>query len=129
MTLTERCTRFKITVKIPNYHADTCFQLLQKLVNQHQSWFKSITFDNGAEFSKLAQIKHTKIYFAHPYSPWERGSNEQCNGLLRQFFPKGQSMADKSIEYIHQAAKAINNKPRKILHYHTANELFHQLIS
>ena len=90
MTLTERLTRFEIVIKIPNYRAGTCRQELQKVINYHPNWFNSITFDNGAEFSTLAKIRHAKIYFAHPYSPWERGSNENNNGLLRQFYPKGQ---------------------------------------
>ncbi|MEK3614227.1 IS30 family transposase, partial [Lactobacillus crispatus] len=61
--------------------------------------------------------------------PWERGTNENCNGLLRQFFPKGKSMKDKSKAYVQQATDAINHKHRRILQYHTAEELFKQYIS
>lgn len=57
----------EIIMKIPNYHAQICLDALQKVIKQHTSWFKSITFDNGSEFPKLVQIKDTKIYFAHPF--------------------------------------------------------------
>lgn len=128
MTLTERLTRFEIIVKLPNYRAETCRQELQKVIDYHPDWFNSITFDNGAEFSKLAKIRHTKIYFAHPYSPWERCSNENCNGLLRQFYPKGQPIKQSRL-YLHQAVQAINTKPRKLLHYHTAQECFQHCLA
>lgn len=129
MTLTERKTRFEIVIKIPDYHASTCLKLLQQEINKHPNWFKTITFDNGSEFSELNQIKGCDIYFAHPYSPWERGTNENCNGLLRQFFPKGKSMKDKSNAYVLKATKAINHKHRRILQYRTAEELFKQCLS
>lgn len=129
MTLTERTTRFEVVVKIPDYRAETCQKLLQKEINKHPDWYKSITFDNGSEFADMAKIKGCQIYFAHPYSPWERGTNENCNGLLRQFFPKGQSMKDKTEEYVQKAAQAINRKHRRILHYQTAESLFKQAMS
>ncbi|WP_133467914.1 IS30 family transposase, partial [Lactobacillus crispatus] len=129
MTLTERTTRFEVVIKIPDYRASTCQRLLQKEIDRHPAWFKSITFDNGSEFADMTKIKGCQIYFAHPYSPWERGTNENCNGLLRQFFPKGKSMKDKSKAYVQQATDAINHKYRQILQYHTAEELFKQYIS
>jgi len=129
MTLTERKTRFEIVAMIPDYHASTCLNTLQGIIDQHPKWFKSITFDNGSEFSTLTKIKGVAIYYAHPYSPWERGSNEQCNGLLRQFFPKGKSMHNKTNNYVQRAMKAINEKPRKLLHYHTAQELFSKTLA
>ena len=89
----------------------------------------SLTFDSGSEFADMTKIKNCQIYFAHPYSPWERGTNENCNGLLRQFFPKGKSMKDKTATYVQQATNAINHKHRRILQYHTAEELFKQYIS
>ncbi|MCZ3616802.1 IS30 family transposase, partial [Lactobacillus crispatus] len=122
----ERTTRFEVVIKIPDYRASTCQRLLQKEIDRHPAWFKSITFDNGSEFADMTKIKGCQIYFAHPYSPWERGTNENCNGLLRQFFPKGKSMKDKSKAYVQQATDAINHKYRRILQYHTAEELFKQ---
>ena len=120
LTLTERVSRFEIIIKIPDYHAQTCLEALQKVINQHPAWFKSITFDNGSEFSKLAQVKGTKIYFAHPFSPWERGSNENANGLIREYIPKGKSLKQFTETQIAQIQNAINDKPRKILHYLSA---------
>lgn len=128
LTLTERFTHFEIVVKIPDYHAETCRQELQRVISYHPNWFNSITFANGAEFSKLTQIRQTKIYFAHPYSPWERGSNENCNGLLRQFYPKGQPINPSQL-YLHHVVQATNTKPRKLLHYHTAQECFQQCLA
>ncbi|ALJ24448.1 transposase [Lactobacillus gallinarum] len=129
MTLTERTARFEVVIKIPDYRASTCQRLLQKEIDQHPDWFKTITFDNGSEFADMTKIKNCQIYFAHPYSPWERGTNENCNGLLRQFFPKNKSKKDKTAAYFQQATNAINHKHRRILQYHTAEELFKQYIS
>ena len=129
MTLTERTTRFEVVIKIHDYRASTCQRLLQKEIDRHPDWFKSITFDNGSEFADMTKIKGCQIYFAHPYSPWERGTNENCNGLLRQFFPKGKHMKDKSKAYVQQATNAINHKYHRILQYQTAEELFKQYIS
>lgn len=126
MTLTERVTRFEIAIQIPNYRANTCRVALQRVVNYHPEWFKSITFDNGSGVSQLAKIKHTKIYFAHQYSPWECGSNKNCTQLLRQFYPKGQPINPSPV-YLHESVQAINNKSRKILHYQTAQECFDKI--
>lgn len=71
MTLTEHSSRLEILVKIPNYHADTCLKALQSVINDYGSQhFRTITFDNGSEFSLLNSVSGIDIYFAHPYSPW-----------------------------------------------------------
>ena len=79
---------------------------------------KSITLDNGTEFSRFAEIEknhHTTIYFADPHSPWQRGSNENINGLLRFFFPKGTNFHDVSDNDFYSVISLINNRPRKCL--------------
>src|SRR5699024_279433 len=76
-TLSERTTRLEVVIKIRDYRASTCQRLLQKEIDRHPDWFKSITFDNGSECADMTEIKGCQIYFAHPYSPWERGSNEK----------------------------------------------------
>lgn len=89
----------------------------------------TITYDNGTTFSQHELIaKKTKlaIYFAHPYHAWERGCNENANGLLRQFFPKKSSFANITQEDIKKAIKLINNRPRKRLNYQTPTEVFYQ---
>ncbi|GAX01126.1 hypothetical protein C5L25_001957 [Secundilactobacillus silagei JCM 19001] len=128
MTLTERTTRFQIIYKIPNYHAVTCRNSLQTILADYgDEHFKSITFDNGSEFAELAQVQGTQIYFAHPYSPWERGTNENHNGLIREFIPKGHSLHDYDITMIQAVQDALNNRPRRILGYRTPSSLMPDL--
>lgn len=118
MTLTERSSRLEIIVKIPNYHADTCRKALQSVIDDYGSQhFSTITFDNGSEFALLDNVSGTDVYFAHPYSPWERGTNENTNGLLREFFPKGKSFKDFSIIDIQEVQYTLNHRPRRCLDY------------
>ena len=88
--------------------------------------FKTMTADNGPEFENLLQFENlgTKIYFTHPYSSWERAQNERHNGLLRDFIPKGMSMERFSDEDILNMADTLNQRPRRVLGYHTPSELF-----
>ncbi|WP_156656223.1 IS30 family transposase, partial [Secundilactobacillus malefermentans] len=83
----------------------------------------TITFDNGAEFSSLSQVHGTDIYFAHPYSPWERGTNENTNGLLREFFPKGRSLVSASLIDIQSAQDTLNHRLRRSLNYRSPADL------
>ena len=84
MTLTERTTRFEVVIKIPDYRASTCQRLLQKEIDQHPDWFKTIT---GSEFADMTKIKNCQIYFAHPYSPGERGTNEKLQRSFASILP------------------------------------------
>jgi IS30 family transposase len=88
--------------------------------------FKTITVDNGSEFADFAQTENwgSKVYFAHPYSSWERGQNERHNGMLRAFIPKGVSMEQFTDEDILMAADKLNGRPRNKLGYQTPEELF-----
>lgn len=89
----------------------------------------TITYDNGTEFSEYEMIEkktRIEIYFAYPYHSWERGSNENTNGLLRQFFPKKTSFAIITQEQIEKAVRLINNRPRKRHNYLTPTEIFRQ---
>ena len=125
LTLTERQSRFEVILKIPNYLASTCLKAVRKAIKETgEQYFKSITFDNGSEFSMLNSLTETNIYFAHPYSPWERGSNENQNGLLREFFPKGKSLHSVSKDYVKQIQDALNQRHRKILGYKNASTCF-----
>lgn len=88
--------------------------------------FKTITADNGSKFAELSahESENTKIYFTHPFSSWEKGTNECHNRMLRRFISKGRSISDYSIDDILFFADRINELPRKILDYHTPEELF-----
>ena len=84
------------------------------------------TPDNGSEFASLASLSavNTSVYFTHPYSSFERGTNERHNGLLRRFIPKGKRISDYSLDAIQRIEDWINGLPRRILGYKTPEELF-----
>ena len=132
LTLVERKTRFQMVVKMQNRKAKTvrnAFYKLKKLYPDYElkDIFKSITFDNGVEFSDwrlIAKYLGINIYFAHPYSSYERGSNENGNKLLRLFLPKSCNINDYSDVYVMNANELINTKIRKILGYKSSLELF-----
>lgn len=132
LTLVERKTRFQMIVKLKDRKAKTIRKAFYKLKNLYPDYdikqiFKSITFDNGVEFSlwtNIAKYLGITIYFAHPYSSWERGSNENCNKLLRIFLPKSCNINAYSEEYVMNANELINMKIRKILGYKSSLELF-----
>jgi transposase, IS30 family len=101
-----------------------------RLLNSIKHYVLSITADNGAEFSQHEQIAsalETHIYFAHPYHSWERGLNENTNGLIRQYIPKGKDFADLTDSDIIEIQERLNNRPRKSLGYATPNEVFEEL--
>ena len=96
---------------------------------QFSQVFKSITGDNGSEFADLSKIEseteaNTKIYFTHPYSSFEKGTNERHNGLIRRFIPKGKRISDYSCDDIAFIEDWMNTLPRRILKYKTPEELF-----
>ena len=107
LTMTERMTRKELIFKIPGKNTEAVQQAIQKLMEESTIYFskvfKSITSDNGSEFADLSSIEDTSvtsIFFAHPYSSGERGTNERHNGLIRRFIPKGRSINDYSLEAI-----------------------------
>jgi len=134
-TLTERMTREEIIMKIDSLTQNSISKALNKLEHNHGSYFrekfKTITLDNGKEFlnwesierSGLTGKKRTLVYFAHPYSSWERGTNENQNRMIRRFIPKGRDISKVSNKDIERIENWMNNYPRKILGYKTPNEL------
>ena len=134
-TLTERMTREEIILKIRALTQESILEAMNKLESKYQEYFKgkfkSITFDNGREFldwetiekSCLYQGKRTLVYFAHPYSSWERGTNENQNRMIRRFIPKGTDITEISNKEVKRIESWMNNYPRKILGYRTANEM------
>ena len=134
-TLTERKTREQIILKVEGGTQESIKTAMDGLETKHgknfKVKFKSITFDNGVEFlgwksleiSLLKPKEHrTMIYFAHSYSSWERGSNENQNRMIRRFVPKGVDIADYSDKDIQKIEDWMNNYPRKILGYKTAKQ-------
>jgi IS30 family transposase len=130
LTLDERLTRKRFIVKIAG---KTTEAVKEGLLSIYSSFgdnatkiFKSITSDNGSEFAKLSTTlpSSTSIYYAHPYSSGERGTNEKQNSLIRYFYPKGRSFNDVSETLIARVEDWINNLPRKFAKYLTSNELF-----
>lgn len=129
-TLVEKLTRNYISIKIPAKstqgveHAMRCLQ--EEYGERFNQVFKSITVDNGSEFADFSSYEKygTQIYFAHPYSSWERGQNERGNGSFREFVPKGHSINEYTSDQILQFADELNARPRRILEYATAEQLF-----
>ncbi len=91
---------------------------------------KTITSDNGREFAhhqEIAQRLKVDFYFAHPYASWERGTNENTNGLVRQYFPKKSDFSKITDRQVNKVEERLNNRPRKTLGYKTPNEVFFKL--
>ena len=131
LTIVERLTRKYIAIKIDGKTASAvsaAMQSLQKYYGDKFSQiFKTITSDNGSEFAELAELENnttTKVYFAHPYSSWERGSNERHNSLLRRLIPKGKRIDKYTSDDILFTADWCNLLPRRILEYKTPDDLF-----
>ena len=114
----------------PFFSAEVVSQAIIRLLSSHKSKVKTLTFDNGTEFvrhERIGQRLNAKTYFAHPYSSWERGINENTNGLLRQFFPKKTDFKTLSWKQIKDAVDNLNNRPRKTRGYQTPNQLFNKI--
>ncbi len=129
-TLVERVTDNYIAMRVPSKTKSAiqgAMQTLHAEYGEHfKDVFKSITTDNGPEFEDFSQAAQwgTDIYFAHPYSSWERPVNERHNGLLRGFIPKGVSIEKYSHEQVLAFADEMNGRPRRRLGYQTPEELF-----
>jgi IS30 family transposase len=125
LTLVERMTRQAFVRRVSSREANVVYEVLEGLVDSIGiNNIKSITFDNGSEFSSMANLTGIDVYFAHAYSSFERGSNENFNGLLREYMPKGKSFNPYSDEEITSYQDCINNRLRKILGYKSAAEAY-----
>ena len=132
LTLVDRRSRFGISRKLPNAKSDTVQDGLLEITKEAPEVFKSITFDNGTEFSQAASLEkeddlNVKIYFCHAYSAWERGSNENFNKLLRDFIPKGVSINKFTDEEVVEAASSVNQRVREIIDYQSAETAFYNM--
>jgi IS30 family transposase len=131
-TLVERTTRMTFLVQLKDKDAATVRETFAKEFKHLPKGLKrSLTYDQGQEmaehklFTKGTQIK---VYFAHPHSPWERGTNENTNALIRQFFPKGTDFSKVPLRSIKKAQDMLNDRPRKTLGFLTPHEVFSKLL-
>ena len=127
-TLVERKTLFLALVHLENGRAETTANAFAHILNRFDAQMRlSLTYDQGREMARhasLSQQTGLKIYFAHPHSPWERGINENTNGLLRQYLPKGADLSTFSQQQLDQIAFQLNARPRKSLGWKAPAELF-----
>jgi IS30 family transposase len=132
-TLVERQTRYVMLVKIPSKETETVIKALIKNARTlPQELYKSLTWDRGTEMAghkRFTLATDIKVYFCDPHSPWQRGSNENTNGLLRQYFPKGTDISNYSQAQLNAVARKLNERPRKTLNYETPAERFSQSVA
>jgi IS30 family transposase len=127
VTLAERKSRYVLAGHIRSKHAAVVTAMTTRLLRLYKEKCHTITFDNGKEFAEhelMAAYLKADIYFAHPYSSWERGLNENSNGLLRQYFPKGMDLTEITAEQVQMAVDRLNHRPRKVLGFKTPHEVF-----
>ena len=128
VTLVERKSRYTLACPLPSRHSAGVTQAVIDLLRPHKQRCKTLTFDNGKEFAEhefIAKCLEAKVYFAHPYCSWERGLNENHNGLLRQYFPKNSSLLNVTQQEVDEAIHRLNHRPRKCLGYRTPHEVFY----
>jgi len=133
-TLVERSTRFVLLLHLPRGHdaaaiADAMTAAMGSLPGQLR---RSLAWDQGGEMARHAQIAMDtglEIFFCDPHSPWQRGSNENTNGLLRQYFPKGTDLAAHTKEHLEEVAAELNSRPRKTLGWRTPAQVLDEVLA
>lgn len=129
VTVVERKSGYAVIAKVENKTADLVSAAIVNRLKLFGKKVKTLTFDNGKEFcghGKIDEALGSTSYFARPFASWERGSNENFNGLLRQYVPKKRSMESITDEEIRMIENRLNNRPRKRLGFRTPAEVFHQ---
>ena len=132
-TLVERQTRYVMLVKVASKDTETVIDaLIDNARELPQELYQSLTWDRGKELAdhkRFTLATDIDVYFCDPHSPWQRGSNENTNGLLRQYFPKGVDISAYSQAQLNEVARKLNERPRKTLEYQTPAERFSQLVA
>jgi IS30 family transposase len=132
-TLVERHTRYVMLVKVDSKETETVINALIKQAHKlPQELYKSLTWDRGKEMAdhkRFTLATDIKVYFCDPQNPWQRGSNENTNGLLRQYFPKGMDLSTVSQAKLNAVARRLNERPRKTLNFETPAERFNQCVA
>jgi IS30 family transposase len=132
-TLVERKTRYAMLVKVTGKDTETVINALIKNARKlPEELYKSLTWDRGkemAEHQRFTLATDIQVYFCDPQNPWQRGTNENTNGLLRQYFPKGTDLSGYSQAKLNAVARRLNERPRKTLNYETPADRFHQTVA
>ena len=132
-TLVERHTRYVMLVKVNSKDSETVIKALIKHAHKlPQELYKSLTWDRGPEIhnhTDFTLATDIKVYLCDPHTPWQRGSNENTNGLLRQYFPKGTDLSVYSQAKLNAVARRLNERPRKTLEFHTPAERFNECVA
>ena len=132
-TLVERHTRYVMLAKVPNKDTKTVIDALIKQAHQlPKELYKSLTWDRGHEMADHKRFKLATgidVYFCDPKSPWQRGSNENTNGLLRQYFPKGTDLSIHSQSHLNKIARRLNERPRETLGFHSPAEKLNECVA
>lgn len=133
VTLVERSSRFVMLVKTPARDSKTVVKAVAKHIQKLPTELrKSLTWDRGAEMARHKEFKiatNLQVYFCDPHSPWQRGSNENTNGLLRQYFPKGEPVDGYTQTDLNMVARRLNGRPRKTLGFRTPAEAFSEFVA
>lgn len=133
VTLVERHTRYVMLMKVASKDTETVINaLIRNARKLPQELYKSLTWDRGSEMAdhkRFTLATDIQVYFCDPQNPWQRGSNENTNGLLRQYFPKGMDLSGYSQAQLNGVARKLNQRPRKTLNYETPAERFDQLVA
>lgn len=127
VTLVERKSRYTLACPLESRHSEGVTQAVIEMLRPYKDQCQTITFDNGKEFAEhafIASSLEADVYFAHPYHSWERGLNENTNGLLRQYFPKCTNLRKVTEHEVADAVYRLNHRPRKCLNYRTPHEVF-----
>jgi IS30 family transposase len=132
-TLVERHTRYVMLAKVDSKDTETVINALVKQAHKlPHELYKSLTWDRGTEMAdhqRFTLATGIKVYFCDPHSPWQRGSNENTNALLRQYFPKGTDLSVYSQAQLNKVARQLNERPRKTLGFHTPAQRFDECVA